>query len=111
VLTQPNGLTQVALARADKASYLRAVPDVPLYLEMGGSSGVMINLMALGLSRTTSIALSEYVTDKDMRIDLLRGWLSRQNFKTFDMPSACVRELEAIFGSDAELRATPEESI
>lgn len=106
-----NSLLSVALARVDKQSYVGAVPDVPLYLEMGGSSGVMINLMALGLSRTSAIALSEYVTDKEMGIDRLRGWLSRQNFKAFDMPPACIRELETIFGPNAELSSAPEDAL
>lgn len=42
-----NSLLRVALQRADKADYIKNIPEIPLFLEVGGSSGAMINLMAL----------------------------------------------------------------
>ena len=76
--------------------YIPTIPNVPLFLEMGGSSGAMINLMALGLSRTTAEALSEYITDKDMSLDQIRAWVRAQNFERLDISRICAREAEQL---------------
>lgn len=91
-----NSLLEIALMQAGHEQYVRSIPNVPLFLEMGGSSGVMINLMALGLSRTTAESLSNYITDKDMALDQLRVWVQGQNFEQMDMSPICVREADEL---------------
>ena len=95
-----NSLLALAFEKSNRLNYIESIPDVPLFLEMGASSGVTINLMALGLSRTTAISISDYVTDKEMQMDRLRDWLAAQNFNTFDISPVCVREIEGLLGRE-----------
>src|SRR5664279_2445719 len=74
------------------------IPNVPLFLEMGGSSGVMINLMAIGLSRTTAEALTIYIKNKEMGLDELKLWLQSQKFDSLDISPACIREVQELVG-------------
>jgi hypothetical protein len=56
----------------------------------------MINLMALGLSRTSAESLADYITDKDMGVESLRAWLRNRNFAQLDISPICVREIENV---------------
>ncbi|BAU38709.1 DEAD/DEAH box helicase-like [Acetobacter pasteurianus NBRC 101655] len=91
-----NAILRVALVRVDKADYVKNIPEIPLFLEVGGSSGVMINLMALGLSRTSAESLAEYITDKEISLPDLRVWLQQLRVKTLDISPICMREIQAI---------------
>ncbi len=91
-----NSLLKVALERSGLTEYVDSIPDIPLFLEMGGSSGAMISLMALGLSRTTAESLSEYVTNKDLDVAGAREWLRTQNVEQLDISEICLRELRAL---------------
>jgi hypothetical protein len=96
-----NAILRVALARADKADYIKNIPEIPLFLEVGGSSGVMINLMALGLSRTSAESLAEYITDKEMSMSDLREWLQKLDAVTLDISPICMREIQALIDAGA----------
>jgi DEAD/DEAH box helicase len=89
-------ILEVALRRTGHAADVANIPSVPLFLEMGASSGTMINLMALGLSRITAQGLAVYVTDKDMTADRLQAWIRTQDLEQLDLAPACIRELQAI---------------
>lgn len=91
-----NSVLAIALERSGLAEYIETIPNIPLFLEMGGSSGTMISLMALGLSRTTAEALSEYVTNKDLDVPASREWLRAQNFEQLDISAICLREVNAL---------------
>jgi hypothetical protein len=84
------------LKRHGAADFVPLIPNVPLFLEVGGSSGAMINLMALGLSRTTAEALSDYVTNKDMNLNETRAWLRGRTFSHLDVSPICAKEAEAL---------------
>ncbi|WP_407180440.1 DEAD/DEAH box helicase [Bradyrhizobium sp. STM 3562] len=89
-----NSILELVLKRLGAADFVPLIPNVPLFLEVGGSSGAMINLMALGLSRTTAEALSEYVTNKDMNLNETRSWLRGRTFGHLDISAICVKEAE-----------------
>lgn len=91
-----NSLLEIALKQSGHDEFVDTIPDIPLFLEMGGSSGAMINLMALGLSRTSAEALSDYLTDKDASLEDLRKWLQQQDFRKFDISDVCIREIEQL---------------
>lgn len=91
-----NSILIVALKHTHNEAYIDSIPDIPLFLEMGGSSGAMINLMALGLSRTSAETVAEYVTDKDMSVEQLRQWLRSLNVGSLDISPICVREIEDV---------------
>lgn len=91
-----NSLLEVALNERGFETYVAGIPNVPLFLEVGGSSGAMINLMAFGLSRTSAEALSEYITNKDMNADEIRAWLREQNLDRLDLSPICLREIDLL---------------
>jgi hypothetical protein len=99
-----NSLLKVALERTDKAEYVKNIPDIPLFLEVGGSSGAMINLMALGLSRTSAESLTEYITDKEVTLPNLRDWLRELDVATLDISPICAREIQALIDTDSAQR-------
>lgn len=88
-----NSLLAHSLISKSLHEYVDVIPDVPLYLEMGGSSGSMINMMALGLSRTTAESLIDFMTDKEMEIHDVKSWLRSQKFEQFDIATACINEI------------------
>jgi len=94
--TSYNAILRVALVRVGKAEYVKKIPEIPLFLELGGSSGVMINLMALGLSRTSAESLADYITDKEMSMLDLRAWLQKLDVVTLDISPICMREIQAL---------------
>ena len=96
-----NSVLEIALERHELNSLVDTIPNIPLYLEMGASSGAMINLMALGLSRTTSTALADYITDKEMSIDGTRNWLTSQDFEGYDISPICQREIEMLLSKES----------
>jgi len=93
-----NSLLEVALKATGNESYVFSIPNIPLFLEMGGSSSAMINLMALGLSRTSSEALVVYITDKDISPEGVRAWLKKTDFTKLDLSPVCLREIQELAG-------------
>ncbi len=91
-----NSLLAHSLVSKSFHEYVDVIPDVPLYLEMGGSSGSMINMMALGLSRTTAESLIEFMTDKEMDIHDIKSWLRNQKIEQFDIATACINEIKEL---------------
>jgi hypothetical protein len=58
----------------------------------------MINLMAIGLSRTTAEALTIYITNKEMGLDEVKLWLLSQKLESLDISPACIREAQELIG-------------
>ena len=93
-----NSILEFVLAQEGLKDLIQAIPNVPLFLEMGGSSGAMINLMAIGLSRTTAEALTIYITNKEMGLDEVKLWLLSQKLESLDISPACIREAQELIG-------------
>jgi hypothetical protein len=91
-----NALLELALERSGKSEYIDAIPNIPLFLEVGGSSGVMVNLMALGLSRISAEAIAEYATNKEMSVPDVREWLRALDLRALDISPICISEIEAL---------------
>ncbi len=96
-----NSLLAYTLKSKSLTDYIEVIPDVPLYLEMGGSSGSMINMMALGLSRTTAESLIEFMPNKEMGIRELKNWLQTQPLEQFDISSVCIEEVNELVRKDS----------
>jgi hypothetical protein len=95
-----NSVLGVALSRSGFSEYVETIPNIPLFLEMGGSSGAMISLMALGLSRTTAEVLADYVTDKELDVPGARAWLRAQNFEQLDISAICLKEVSSLLSNN-----------
>ena len=89
-----HGLTVHALE-----SKLTSIPALPLYLEIGASSGTMINLVGIGFSRTTAGLINKYAANKGMNRTECYNWLKRENWVATDLPRICLKEINSILGS------------
>lgn len=90
-------LLQYALHQTGNGALARRIPSIPLYLELGASSGTMVSLIGLGLSRTTSGILAEKAANKDMDTRQAETWLLRQNLEGMGVPGICIREVEKLW--------------
>lgn len=67
--------------------------DITMLLELGVSRPSEVVLMSLGLSRTATIALSQYVTVDNWTSSESIGWLKHQNVEGMDIPVLVQKEI------------------
>lgn len=70
--------------------------DFWLYLEFGVSKRTQLSLMALGLSRSSVTALSEYITEDNMSETSCLDWLVTNSWKEFDLPRLVELEITTV---------------
>ncbi|WP_395738035.1 DEAD/DEAH box helicase [Prosthecobacter sp.] len=73
-----------------------SLPPLPLYLECGSSNAGVIRLMALGLTRMTSLMIRQKIVG--MRADASpESWMAAiavQRLDTFPLPKICLQEIK-----------------
>ncbi|MFV8258778.1 DEAD/DEAH box helicase [Bdellovibrio bacteriovorus] len=75
-----------------------SIPTIPLYLEFGASSKNMIQLISIGLSRTTAALLDPHLPKPDMPKVELENWLVGRKWLGINLPLICVREIKRVMG-------------
>lgn len=75
--------------------------DITMLLELGVSRPSEVVLMSLGLSRTTTIALSHYVTVDNWTSAECLDWLSKQNIEGLDVPVLMQKEVVDLLDAKA----------
>lgn len=70
--------------------------DFDLYLEFGVATKTLLSLIGLGLSRTSAVALNEYLGDDSLSEDQIFLWLSRRTWLTLDLPAVVKREIDKL---------------
>lgn len=68
-------------------------PDVGMMLELGVSRVTEVSLMALGLSRTSTIALAEYIIDDELSPQQVLAWLRARNLEMLSLPALVRKEI------------------
>ena len=72
---------------------------LPLFLEFGASNRVLVNLMSLGLSRTSAILLQRTVSLPDeMSVAECRRYLEAMNLARIAIPAICKSEIARLRG-------------
>lgn len=79
-------------------------PDVTMMLELGVSKPTDVSLMSLGLSRTATIQVSEFIASGDMTTASVLAWLSEQDLSSLGLPAMIVREVNEVV-QRAQVRA------
>ncbi|MBL7688387.1 MAG: DEAD/DEAH box helicase [Bdellovibrionaceae bacterium] len=74
--------------------YIEKIPAIPLYLEFGASSDTMMNLVSLGISRTTANIVAAKLPDELVSRAAVLSWLRLGEWRRLDISSICKRELE-----------------
>jgi len=99
-----NILRFVAAERGIESELPAAAHHFYLFLECGASDPITLNLIGLGLSRTTALLLQPLLpeaaaSDPETCFVLLRG----MNLRNRGLPLTCVREAELLLGVSASL--------
>ncbi|MEN6424733.1 MAG: DEAD/DEAH box helicase [Phycisphaerales bacterium] len=93
-------LLRHALETNNLGDLVPTIPAIPLYLEIGACSGTMVNLIGLGLSRTTAGLLNQKAANRSMDRGQCVTWLRRENWLSSDLPKVCINEVNmALAGS------------
>lgn len=89
-------LLRYALDANDLGNMIPSIPAIPLYLEVGACSGTMVNLVGLGLSRTTAGLLNAKAANREMDRGQCVAWLLRENWESSDLPKVCINEVKMV---------------
>jgi len=89
-------LLRHALEINDLEDLIASIPSIPLYLELGACSGTMVNLIGLGISRTTAGLLNAKAANRSMDRGQCVTWLLREDWESSDLPKVCVNEVRTV---------------
>ncbi len=88
-----NDLLEYALFQSDNTKYIKSIPPVYLFLELGACSKTMMSLIGLGVSRTTSSIVAEKAPRTDMDSAEVKNWLSKTSINKFEIPETLKNEI------------------
>lgn len=74
------------------------LPDISMMLELGVSRNTEVSLMALGLSRTSAVSVSELIVADDLGRDEVTEWIDSHRDLQESLPALVRREISDVFG-------------
>lgn len=77
-------------------------PDISMMLELGVSRVTELSLMASGLSRTSAVALSEFIVADDLGRPQVNEWINANRETIEGLPALVRREIARVFGEPTE---------
>lgn len=78
------------------------LPDIEMMLELGVSRKTELSLMTLGMSRTSAIALSEYIVADNLTPEECVDWIRQRDLTSLDVPELVRREIAQHQAPDAD---------
>ena len=72
------------------------ITDLNLWLEFGVSQTTQISLMTMGFSRTSAIALAEYISSDALTVQECREWITKLEIETLDVSGIIQEEIRRI---------------
>ena len=91
-----NDLLVHVIKEIKEEKYLTSIPPLHLFLELGASSNTMINLIGMGLSRTTAAQIVPHMIRTDMKRSDIEEWFKDNNVSSMGMPDSVLSEIEQI---------------
>lgn len=91
-----NAVLEQHLNEIDRKDLTSELNDYSLYLEFGASTITHISAMSLGLSRSSSIALAEYLIGDNLSKDQIIEELRKLDIESLDLPRLIQAELLSI---------------
>lgn len=76
-----------------------------LYLEFGVATETLLSLIGIGLSRTSAVAINEFMADDSLSEDGVVQWLQSRRWQTLDIPAVVRREVDGLLSRRAHLVA------
>lgn len=86
------------LVNVERGDLIDQVPDVNVWLEFGASQQTQLSMMGLGLSRTTAIALSEFIVDDNLTEAEVLQRIAALTIESLGLPLAIQREVKTLLG-------------
>ncbi len=86
-------LLRVYLQQIGRDDLIERLLELNILLEFGVSQTTQLSLMGLGLSRSSAIAISEYITGDSLNEAACMQWLKENNWMAEDMPEIIKREI------------------
>ena len=84
-------ILRIHFRETEQLALLDDVPDLSMLLEFGVSQQTQLSLMALGLSRTATISVSEIIAREDMSVPEVSERLRVQDWTSIDLPALTKR--------------------
>lgn len=70
--------------------------DIAMMMELGVSRMTEVSMMSLGLSRTSVVALSEYITRDELTPEQALEWIASRDISAYDLPALVVAEVTKV---------------
>lgn len=67
-----------------------------LYLEFGVATDTLLSLIGLGLSRTSAVAINEFLADDKLGEEAVLQWIQGGRWQSLDIPAVVKRELNQL---------------
>ena len=87
------------LVNQDEQDLADQIPELNVWLEFGASQTTQLSLIGLGLSRTSAIAISEFIVNDSLDEDGARDWLLQQDWDILEVPRLVVAEVRRLLES------------
>jgi hypothetical protein len=94
-----NDVLKLHLTESGRTDLLDEVADYEFQLELGVSQQTQLSLIALGLSRSTAISLSELIARDDLSENDCREWLQSNQWMVESIPATAQNEIRVLIES------------
>ncbi|MBV7440027.1 DEAD/DEAH box helicase [Weeksellaceae bacterium TAE3-ERU29] len=84
------------LTQREEFEFLENIPDLGLWLEFGVYEETQVSFLSLGLSRQTSISLSELIPNSDLTKEEALQWIMEIDIETLDLSPILIEEINNI---------------
>jgi hypothetical protein len=81
----------IAVGRSD---LLTSDLDINILLEFGVPGGTQLSLMGLGLSRTSALALAEFIAADSLSEEACVSWLRENDWRSLNLPALVKRDID-----------------
>lgn len=95
-------ILRVYLKNIDRCDLVERLMEMNILLEFGVSQKTQLALIGLGLSRSSAIAISEFITNDSFDESECLQWLCENNWITEDLPEIVKREITNILSTKNE---------
>jgi hypothetical protein len=83
------------LSTIGRSDLLTADLDINILLEFGVPGGTQLSLMGLGLSRTSALALAEFIASDQLSEQECIVWLRENDWQLLNLPTLVKRDIAA----------------
>jgi hypothetical protein len=84
------------LEQTNQLNLLPADLDFDLFLEFGVATKTLLSIIGIGLSRTSAVALNDYLGSDSMTESDVLTWLGTRQWQAFDLPAVVKQELDKL---------------